>query len=395
MDMETQIVDALSVDVQNLPEINWQAQLQGLLQKYVVDWEALYRYLVGSGHVRLKSFEDGDPICILGAQPDAVYLITDGHVDLVGASGVRFKGRSAGELVGEQAFLLSSQPGDKEARRTAGMNAHGPVSIISFHGDLLVDMSIEIRALWYEFMAHLVNEKLIEATGERITQMDERIAKSRLLARFCDKVALELVQMATEGGLAQEPEKDAVIWFSDIAGFSGWAKGRDAKETAAAMKMLMGLQVDLIHEFGGSVDKLMGDGLMGFWFIDKIRPEAAGESLRCAKSVIAEFNATISGTDMAGLSLRIGLHCGYVCFGDFGTDERIAVTLIGEAVNLAARYEQLREGEQNPGLGPVRISPELRDRIVDVDEALAAEIAGPQPAKVKTDEFNVFWIEVT
>ena len=320
-------------------QTTWQVQLQALLRQYVTNWEPLYEFLVESGRDGIDPYEDGHVICNAGDPADVLYLIIEGQVDLLGETGTWFKARSAGALIGEQAFLLDSQPGSAKALRTISLRAHGTVQLITFHSDLLSQMTTEIKALWFEFMAHLVNEKLVEASHERVSHIEERIAKSHLLSRFCDKEALSLVELAVAGGPAQAPVRETITWFSDIAGFSGWSKGREPLKIAAAMKQLMGLQVELIHEFGGGVDKLMGDGLMGFWFLNELRPEIAEDAVRCAKRVIEEFDIAIANTDMADLSLRIGLHNGKVCFGDFGTEDRIAVTLIGEPVNLAARYE--------------------------------------------------------
>jgi class 3 adenylate cyclase len=56
------------------------------------------------------------------------------------------------------------------------------------------------------------------------------------------------------------------------------------------------------------------------------------------------------------LGIRIGLHSGRAAFGNFGTRDRIAVTVLGRDVNLASRYEQAKDER----LGPVRISPSMK-----------------------------------
>ena len=83
-----------------------------------------------------------------------------------------------------------------------------------------------------------------------------------------------------------------------------------------------------------------------------------------------------------------------MCFGDFGTQDRIAVTFIGEAVNLAARFEQLRASDKNPNLGPVRVSQDLFERIAAVEPELAQSFRGPRQEQVKKDQFSVYWLEI-
>ncbi|MET4445946.1 class 3 adenylate cyclase [Bradyrhizobium sp. GM2.2] len=78
------------------------------------------------------------------------------------------------------------------------------------------------------------------------------------------------------------------------------------------------------------------------------------------------------------LGLRIGLHAGDVAFGDFGAENRIAVTLLGGTVNTAARYEQAKSSE----LGEIRISPTLRDLMVG-SGAHPDTFRGPTKVEVK------------
>lgn len=372
----------------------WQDFLNVLLRNHIENWEPIYNYFISSDLVGTAEFSHGAWICKFGDAPSAFWLICEGQVDISGDSQTRFKGRGAGELIGEQAFLLASQPGQIGVKRSAGMRAHGPVKLAVFPSGLIANMPVELKASWFEFMAHLLNGKLIEASNERAKSMDDRIAKLRLLNRFCDGEALSLVQRAADGEVAQAPVRDTVIWFSDIAGFSSWSRGKSPTDVAAVIRQLLGLQTDLIHQYGGGIDKFMGDAVMGFWFVDGVDKHAVSQGVKCASHVIKSFNESVIGTDRSELSLRIGLHCGKVCFGDFGTQDRIAVTFIGEAVNLAARFEQLRASDKNPNLGPVRVSQDLFERIAAVEPELAQSFRGPRQEQVKKDQFSVYWLEI-
>jgi class 3 adenylate cyclase len=161
---------------------------------------------------------------------------------------------------------------------------------------------------------------------------------------------------------------------------------------------LIGLQIKLIREHSGEIDKIMGDGLMAYWFCDGTsKTSAPRAAVTCAQKVVSEFGRTVADTDMSDLSLRIGLHLGPACFGDFGTEERIAVTVLGETVNLAARYEQLRAepGHSDsgiPGLGPVRISSALYEVLMQGTGEPLVALSGPAEGRVKQDRFPVYWI---
>ncbi len=374
--------------------LKWQEVLRNLIGKYLNDPEPLLGYLIDSPYVTYKPFNHGDWICRAREMPDRFWLVDQGAVDIIGDFGAFIKTRPAGSIIGEQAFLLAVAPMPMKTGRAAGMRANGATSLISFGSELIAQMSDPvIRAAWFEFLAQLVNEKLNEATDERAAHINSQIGTRALLNRFCDPKALELVEMALQGGVRNAPIKDTVIFFSDLAGFSGWSKGKASEVVAENIRELMGLQVDLIHKHNGGVDKLMGDGLMGFWFINPLAQESILAPIQCAIEIREEFRRRTGVSGGNALALRIGMHCGEVCFGDFGTDDRIAVTLIGEAVNLAARFEQLHNFEDGAIPGTVRISDTLFDRIKKTDEEIASLFSGPKEGRVKQDICKTYWIE--
>lgn len=63
------------------------------------------------------------------------------------------------------------------------------------------------------------------------------------------------------------------------------------------------------------------------------------------------------------IDIRIGLHAGPAIIGDFGGRDRIAFTLIGDTVNRASRYEQVKFCSEGRPLGRVRISPQVRTHV--------------------------------
>jgi class 3 adenylate cyclase len=95
------------------------------------------------------------------------------------------------------------------------------------------------------------------------------------------------------------------------------------------------------------------------WFIDTAerRARLPALAIECARAAEGKVKALVeTQAPDSNLSLRIGMHAGSACFGDFGAKERIAVTLLGPDVNLAARYEQAKAEH----LDSIRVSPELK-----------------------------------
>ncbi len=136
----------------------------------------------------------------------------------------------------------------------------------------------------------------------------------------------------------------AVIWFSDLRGFTALSDAVSPGELIGALNELFGCQVPAIEQRGGEVLKFIGDGLLAIFPI-----VAGGDPL----PVLVE-NALAAADDafesLAALNVRRGgdklrfglaLHVGEVVYGNIGGAGRLDFTAIGPAVNVASRPEGL------------------------------------------------------
>lgn len=328
----------------------------------------------------------GQQICRPGDRVQGCWLVITGQVEVRAHDQVvAFRGQ--GEIVGEQGLLhfLSGRDGS----RTASVSASGPAKLLCIDAAFQERLEDHEKVVWTLTLASIVNHKLEQATGMRSELRSLATEHELLLRRFSDGDALGLVKLAT--GREKPPVQDrrAIILFSDIAGFSGWSASQDSSVVAKHLSELAAIQIQAVRDCGGQIDKLMGDGAMAYWFIDsadreKCEPAAV---LTCVRRVAAECKAYFEKHCLP-LGLRIGLHAGNVAFGDFGAENRIAVTLLGAAVNTAARYEQAKSA----GLGEIRFSPTLRDLMIG-SGADPHVFQGPTKVKVKHDvELEVYSI---
>jgi adenylate cyclase len=103
---------------------------------------------------------------------------------------------------------------------------------------------------------------------------------------------------------------------------------------------------DIINEHRGTVDKYMGDCVMAFWGAPVEMPEHASLAVQAAlamRAAIDDINETHRLRGLQDLSVGIGLNTGTMSVGDMGSTHRRSYTVIGDAVNLAARLEGLGE----------------------------------------------------
>ncbi len=132
------------------------------------------------------------------------------------------------------------------------------------------------------------------------------------------------------------------IFFSDIQGFTSISERLEPEELTALLNEYLSEMTDIIHEEGGTVDKYEGDAIIAFWNAPLEVPEhavrAVRASLRC-QARLAEIRPGLRkriGTDML---MRIGINTGPAVVGNLGSHTRFDYTMIGDAVNLAARLE--------------------------------------------------------
>jgi class 3 adenylate cyclase len=103
----------------------------------------------------------------------------------------------------------------------------------------------------------------------------------------------------------------------------------------------------------------MGDGVMAFWPVDGDPGGVCAAALAAAEAAADGVGTVPVGNER--LRVRVGLHLGEVCAGNFGTVTRRQYTLIGSDVNKAARIEQHKPNSDDRGdaLGLIRVSAEF------------------------------------
>lgn len=147
-----------------------------------------------------------------------------------------------------------------------------------------------------------------------------------------------------ESGLPASVEREVTVMFTDIAGFTGLSENSPAPEVAAFLNRHFALLSACIEDEDGTVDKFIGDGIMAFWGAPEDQPDHAERAARAAGAIVRAVAADNAKRVEAGempVRVRVGLHSGPVTVGNIGAPGRINYTIIGDAVNIGQRLEQL------------------------------------------------------
>ncbi len=165
-----------------------------------------------------------------------------------------------------------------------------------------------------------------------------------LLATYLGRDAADRViaGFIRRGGLRQI---EACILYADLRGFTDFADRTDAHAAVAHLNECLERMGGPVVERGGEILKFMGDAMLAVFLpaAQDIR-SVHGATLDAAQDIlarIAELNARPWSQASPPLAVDIALHDGEVLYGNVGTAERLDFTVIGAAVNEAARMEAM------------------------------------------------------
>ena len=138
---------------------------------------------------------------------------------------------------------------------------------------------------------------------------------------------------------------EAVLLYADLRSFTPFADTLPGNELMALLDGCFACMVRPVSKHGGEVLKFLGDGLLAIFRIDERRRAEICASALAAASEALDLMDMLAGTRRAEgretPGLDIALHVGTVQYGNVGTDARLDFTVIGPAVNEAARIEVL------------------------------------------------------
>jgi class 3 adenylate cyclase len=176
---------------------------------------------------------------------------------------------------------------------------------------------------------------LAASFNEMVAGLDERERLRDAFGAFVDPDVVERV--LEQGTTALEGEEVEVsVLFLDIRGFTRMAERSTAREVVAQLNAFYAHVVPLLERHGGHANKFIGDGLLGVFGAPERLSDHADRAVLAALH-IHEAVARAYGTD---LQIGIGVNSGPVVAGTVGGGGHVEFTVIGDAVNTAARVEE-------------------------------------------------------
>jgi adenylate cyclase len=168
---------------------------------------------------------------------------------------------------------------------------------------------------------------------------------SRFMPEYVVKQLLESPNSFRLGGVNQQ----VTVLFADIRGFTALSEKEKPEKVVNLLNRYFSVMTEIIFEFGGTLDKYIGDGLMAIFGAPTAGEEDALNAVKAAVTMqkrLDQLNKELSAEGYRNISVGIGLHTGEATIGYIGSNKRSEYTAIGDTVNLASRLESNAAGGQ-------------------------------------------------
>ncbi len=195
---------------------------------------------------------------------------------------------------------------------------------------LLISYASPAIAMIFTFIAIVVYRAMTE-------ERDKRLMRETFGKYVSPKVVDQLVDNPPElGGV----DKQLTVLFSDIRGFTTLSESMSPQELVNHLNVYLTAMTDIILDYGGTLDKYVGDEVMCFWGAPLPQADHAALACKCAlrqMQKLKELNE--NWPEAIRINIGIGLNSGIMTVGNMGSPLRMNYTLMGDNVNLGARLE--------------------------------------------------------
>ena len=183
--------------------------------------------------------------------------------------------------------------------------------------------------------------------SEAAQQILETLRGSGLLSESKDRDIEVIDQLSEILVYAGFPERDVLkknitILLSDIRGFSSISESYPATDVVQMLNRYFDAMGEIITNYGGTIDKLMGDSILVVFGFPEERETDAENAIACAvemQAAMSKLNDTNRSLGMPDLFVGIAINTGSVVVGDLGSEHYHEYTIIGDEVNLTSRIE--------------------------------------------------------
>jgi len=272
-----------------------------------------------------------------------------------------------------------------------GRNVRDPLTRV-------IDATAAIAQGQFDVRLRLARSDEFGLMARHFDRMAEGLAEREVIREtFGRYVAPDVAKaLLADGAHLGGEKREVTVLFTDLRGYSTVSEALDPVQLVGLSNTYLGRMQQAIDAEGGTVIEFLGDAILAVFGAPTPQADHPARAVRCAlhmRELLAELNAEAQQSGLAqlweqagleALSHRVGVHTGTVVAGNIGSATRMKYAIVGDAVNVAARLEQL-----NKQLGTeVLVSGETLARLPK--ELATADARGEIKVKGRSEPVQVF-----
>jgi adenylate cyclase len=329
---------------------------------------------------------------VLRGAADPILLI-DTHDQLLLANpaaearlGLRTAGAALSSLVQQPDLLRALWAG----RNGQSLGLPPPTSEVTLDGGATFSISVApVRTADNGLLGRVAVLQDITAIKELERREQERLRS--VFRRYVSPQVAEEV-LAGAGGFGEPAERDVVVLIADLRGYTSLTEGmRPRVLVDEVLNRYFSAMTEVLYRYGGTIDKFLGDGIIGVFGVPIAREDDLRRSVAAAVDLQRSFGGlrTMWQRELKlDIGMGVGLGYGRAVVGNIGSSQRLDYTVIGDVVNTASRLS----GLAHPG--QVIVSYHLVDALPSQAEApWRLRAIGPVQLKGKHDPHLVYEVE--
>ncbi len=191
-------------------------------------------------------------------------------------------------------------------------------------------------------------------------------------------------RILTSKSALEGERKQVTVLFADLKGSMELLADRDPEEARKILDPVLERMMDAVHHYEGTVNQVMGDGIMALFGAPLAHEDHAVRACYAAlrmQDVVRRYSDELRRAQGVEVQIRVGLNSGDVVVRSIGSDLRMDYTAVGQTTHLAARMEQLAAP------GSIRLTAETLHL---AEGFVQATPLGPVPIKGLGEPVEVF-----
>ena len=224
--------------------------------------------------------------------------------------------------------------------------------VVTANGDM-VNIRTAMNQGAFDFLTKPIDlddlELTIDKALDRVRDEKQAAHARQTVGRYLSDEVAETLLAGPEATQLGGERRRVTIMMADLRGFSAMSEYIAPERVLDVLNIHIGAMTEVIGEWGGTIDEVLGDGLLVLFGAPVERDDHARRAVACAvamQQAMGGINEQVESLGIPPLQMGIGINTGDVVVGNIGSQRRMKYGVVGSPVNLTGRIESATVGGQ-------------------------------------------------